>query len=203
MSNEARTQVWLVRHGATQWSQAGRYTSVTDLPLLPQGRIDAEQAGALLARERFDLVLASPRLRALQAARLAGIADPEVDDDLVEWGYGPAEGLTSEQIRERVPGWRIWTHGAPSFDRDEPYPAGESRAQVVARLGRVVERARESGAGKVLLFGHGHALRCLAMLWLGFPVEHAAHFPLATGSVSVLGYEKESPALVAWNVGGR
>lgn len=202
MSNDARTQVWLVRHGATQWSQDGRYTSVTDLPLLPQGRLDAERIGTRLAEESFGMVLSSPRLRAMQTARLAGIPEPEIDDDLTEWSYGPAEGLTSDQIRARAPGWRIWTHGAPHFQREGDYASGETREQVVERLSRVVQRARESGAGKVLLFGHGHALRSLAMLWLGFPVEHAAHFPLTTGALSILGYEKDSPAIVCWNSRG-
>ena len=122
----------------------------------------------------------------------------EVDDDLVEWAYGPGEGLTSVQIREQLPDWRIWTHGAPSLERDGFGP-GETRDQVAARLRRVVDRIRGSGHERVLAFGHGHALRALAMVWLGAPVEFAAHFPLHTATLSVLGYEKESPAIVRWN----
>lgn len=198
-----QTQLWIVRHGATEWSENGRYTSVTDLDLLPQGTKDAEVVGSQLAGESFGLVLSSPRLRARKTAEIAGFLEPDIDDDLVEWSYGPAEGLTSDQIRERVDGWRIWTHGAPGFERDDLDPddiaPGESVADVSARLTRVVERVRASGVAKVLAFGHGHAMRSLAMVWLGFPIEQGAHFPLQTGAISVLGWEKDSPAIVRWN----
>lgn len=201
MPIDERTQLWLVRHGATEWSEAGRHTSVTDLPLLPAGERGARQVGELLSGHDFGLVLSSPRLRATETARLAGFPHPVIDDDLVEWSYGKGEGLTSVQIREAIPDWRIWTHGAPRLDREGDFAPGEDVDAVEQRLTRVVERARTSGVARVLAFGHGHALRSLAMVWLGLPVSQAAHFPLYTGRVSVLGYEKESPALVAWNVG--
>ena len=197
MSNP-RTQLWLVRHGATEWSQDGRHTSVTDLSLLPEGRDDAERMGERLAGEHFGLVLSSPRRRAMETAALAGFPAPEIDPDLVEWSYGPGEGLTSVQIAERLPGWRIWTHGAPAIER-EGFPEGETKEHVVERLGRAIDRARAAGEERVLIFGHGHALRVLSMLWLGAPVEMAASFPLLTGSLSVLGWEKDSPAIVRWN----
>lgn len=132
---------------------------------------------------------------------MCGFPAPDIDPDLVEWAYGPAEGLTSAEIRARVPGWRIWTHGAPRFDRDGDFAPGETVEQAAARLGRIVERVRASGVDDALVFGHGHALRTLAMVWLGLPVGLAAHFPLATGTISVLGYEKDSPAIVTWNSG--
>lgn len=197
MSNP-RTQLWLVRHGATEWSQVGRHTSVTDLGLLPEGRVDAERMGERLEGEHFGLVLSSPRRRAMETAALAGFPTPEIDPDLVEWSYGPGEGLTSVQIAERVPGWRIWTHGAPAIER-VGFPEGETKEHVVERLGRAIDRARAAGEERVLIFGHGHALRVLSMLWLGAPVELAASFPLLTGSLSVLGWEKDSPAIVRWN----
>lgn len=197
MSNP-RTQLWLVRHGATEWSQVGRHTSVTDLSLLPEGRVDAERMGERLEGEHFGLVLSSPRRRAMETAALAGFPTPEIDPDLVEWSYGPGEGLTSVQIAERVPGWRIWTHGAPAIER-VGFPEGETKEHVVERLGRAIDRARAAGEERVLIFGHGHALRVLSMLWLGAPVELAASFPLLTGSLSVLGWEKDSPAIVRWN----
>ena len=198
MEEPIRTQAWLVRHGATQWSQTGHHTSVTELPLLPSGEEDARRVGERIGHLHFPLVLSSPRLRARETARLAGFTDPEIVEDLAEWAYGPAEGLTSAQIQERVPGWRIWTHGAPAFGPD---PGGESVDDVEARLTRVVERVRSSGVERVLIFGHGHSLRAMAMVWLGLPIARGAHFPLHTGRVSVLGYEKTSPALVAWNSG--
>ncbi|MDQ7992166.1 MAG: histidine phosphatase family protein [Propionicimonas sp.] len=184
------TLLYLVRHGQTEWSQSGRHTSVTDLDLTPSG---VEQAGALRAHldpADFGLVLSSPRLRARRTAELAGFTDYEVDDDLVEWDYGEFEGLTSVEIRERWPGWRIWFNGCPS---------GESADQVRARLTRVVARVRGSGAERAICFGHGHASRVLALCWLDFPIIFGQSFPLEVASVSVLGREKESPAILRWN----
>lgn len=186
------TELWLVRHGQTEWSRAGRHTSRTDLELTEQGRAEAEQLGPRLAEVSFDLVLASPRRRALQTAELAGI-DPgriERSEDLVEWGYGEHEGLTSVQIRERVPGWTVWTHASPG---------GESAAEVTTRLGRVIERVRASGLERVLCFGHGHASRALALLWLELDLARGESFPLDTARVSVLGEHKGRPALLRWN----
>lgn len=196
--DEVRTELWLVRHGATEWSESGRHTSVTDLPLLPRGEEDARRVGERLSGVQFGLALTSPRRRASETARLAGFPRAEVEEDLAEWAYGPGEGLTSPQIREMVPGWRIWSHGAPDIHRDGFEP-GETESEVAARLTRVVERVRNSGAERAIAFAHGHSLRALAMVWLGQPIEAARQFPLETGTVSVLGYEKENSAIVRWN----
>lgn len=184
------TELYLVRHGQTAWSRDGRHTSITDLDLTDVG---VEQATALddrLDREDFGLVLSSPRRRAQHTAELAGFGDFEVEPDLAEWFYGDFEGLTSVQIRERFPGWRIWFNGCPG---------GESSEQVRARLTRVVTRVRESGVDKAICFAHGHALRVLALAWLDFPIIFGQSFPVDVASVSVLGREKESPAILRWN----
>lgn len=198
MPNNAATKLWMVRHGATEWSRSGQHTSVTDLPLLKDGEEDARRVGERLSTTDFGLVLTSPRRRAKDTATGAGFGDAELDDDLVEWAYGPGEGLTSDQIRDIVPGWRIWTHGAPDFERDD-YSPGETIDEVSTRLQRVVDRVRASGVENALVFAHGHSLRALAMEWLGMDVATAKHFPLQTGTVSVLGYEKDNPAIIRWN----
>jgi len=82
------TTIWLVRHGATEWSQNGRHTGSTDLPLLPEGRERATAVAPVLAANAFALVLTSPLQRARETAALAGFAHAEVDTDLLEWDYG-------------------------------------------------------------------------------------------------------------------
>ena len=134
-------------------------------------------------------MLTSPRQRARRTAELAGFGDAEVDEDLVEWGYGDYEGVSTPEIRETVPGWTVWTH---------PSPGGESAADVSDRLDRVVERAR-SAAGRTLVFAHGHSLRVLAARWLEQPAEEGRHLKLDTATVSVLGFERETPVLLRWN----
>jgi broad specificity phosphatase PhoE len=184
------TLLYLVRHGETEWSRSGRHTSVTDLDLTPRGIEQARGLGGRLDHHEFDLALVSPRLRARRTAELAGFTDVHVDDDLAEWDYGDYEGLTSEQIRRRHPGWRVWLNGCPG---------GESSDEVRARLTRVVTRVRASGSDAAICFAHGHALRVLALVWLDFPIIFGQSFPLDVATISVLGREKESPAVLHWN----
>jgi broad specificity phosphatase PhoE len=181
--------VWLVRHGETEWSRDGRHTGSTDVPLTSEGEASARELAPRLADKSFALVLTSPLERARRTAELAGFPDAEVDDDLVEWRYGDYEGITTEEIREQVPGWTVWTH---------PSPGGETADQVSARLDRVVARCRDVD-GDVLLVGHGHALRALAARWLDLPVADGRLLKLDTGTVSVLGHERETAVVLHWN----
>jgi len=184
------TELYLVRHGETAWSKSGQHTSVTDLTLTEHGEEEARALRERLDPASFGLVLCSPRRRAQDTARLAGFEAFEVEPHLAEWDYGDYEGLTSAQIRERHQGWRIWFNGCPG---------GEDALQVRRRLTRVVDRVRNSGVDKAICFGHGHASRVLALAWLDFPIIFGQSFPLATASVSVLGKEKESWAVLRWN----
>jgi len=187
---EERTdRLWLVRHGETEWSRDGRHTSTTDLELTSEGERVARELAPRLAVEDFDLVLTSPRIRARRTAELAGFPDAEIAPDLVEWDYGEYEGMTTPQIRETVPGWTVWS---------QPVPGGETPAQVATRLDKVVRRVADV-AGDVLVFGHGHALRGLAARWLELEVTEGRHFVLGTATISVLGWERGSPAVVRWN----
>jgi broad specificity phosphatase PhoE len=190
MADSPVGEVWLVRHGETEWSRDGRHTSTTDLPLTDEGRRVAEGLRDRLdGSTTFSLVLTSPRQRARETARLCGHPEAEVDDDLVEWDYGDLEGLTTEQIREGRPDWTIW---------QGPVPGGEDAGQVSERLDRVVARCRAVG-GRVLLFGHGHSLRALAARWLELPVADGRHLRLDTATVSILGWERETPVVLRWN----
>jgi probable phosphoglycerate mutase len=181
--------VWLVRHGETEWSRKRLHTSVTDVPLTPAGVAAGRALGERLARRELALVLTSPRVRARQTAELAGFSDALVDDDLVEWAYGDYEGISTSEIRETDPGWTIWSR---------PAPGGESAAEVGDRVDRVIARAR-AVEGDVLLFGHAHALRALTARWLGQPVADGRLYRLDTGTISVLGYERETPVIDRWN----
>lgn len=180
-------ELWLIRHGETEWSASGRHTSSTDLALTQEGERKAVSVGRLLAGKAFALVLASPLRRALETCRLAGYS-PEVTPDLCEWGYGAYEGLTTAEIEVQKPGWTIW-NGTP--------PGGESAEEVGARADRVIARA--AAKGDVALFGHGHMLRVLAARWLELEPTGGRLLALSTGSVSVLGYEHETRVVQRWN----
>jgi probable phosphoglycerate mutase len=181
-------QVWLVRHGSTEWSTSGRHTGRTDVPLTPDGERAAAALRPVLSGHRFALVLSSPLQRARHTAELAGQA-PQVDDDLLEWNYGEYEGRTTAQIREERPGWSIWQDGVLG---------GETADEVAERADRVIARARAAG-GDCLLFAHGHLLRVLGARWIGARPTAGQHLLLSTAAVCVLGYERETAALARWN----
>ncbi|MGY4721381.1 histidine phosphatase family protein [Naumannella huperziae] len=186
------TDIYLVRHGQTEWSADGRHTSTTDLPLTADGEREAAELRGRLDPADFGLVLSSPRARARRTAQIAGF-DPDrlvIDDDLAEWAYGDYEGVTSAKIRESVPGWTIWSH---------PTPGGETAEQVRVRCERVISRVEASGVERAVLFGHGHALRALTLTWLGLDFALGDRFPLETGTLSVLGPYKDGRALLSWN----
>ncbi|HSO96173.1 MAG TPA: histidine phosphatase family protein [Acidimicrobiia bacterium] len=181
--------IWLVRHGDTEWSQEGRHTGRTDLPLLPTGEDEALGLAPRLRDQTFALVLTSPLRRARDTARLAGYPDAVVDEDLLEWDYGDYEGVTSDEIRVDRPGWTIW-NGDP--------PGGETAPQVQTRVQAVIARC-EAAPGDTLLFAHGHILRALTAVYLGFNVRNGAQFALETATLNVLGHEHEDVTLRRWN----
>jgi probable phosphoglycerate mutase len=188
-------RLFLVRHGATPWSDSGQHTSYTDLELTDEGRTQAEALAPVLARQRFALVLSSPRQRARETATLAGFPDAVVDDDLAEWNYGELEGITTEQIHERRGKWKDWTIFTGAV------PGGESLAEVGARAQQVLARV-DAVDGDVCCFGHGHMLRVLTAVALSFDPGAGAHFALDPATVNIIGWEHASRALAAWNVRG-
>ncbi len=184
-------QLWLIRHGETEWSLSGAHTSRTDVPLTAAGRDRAAAIGRYLAGQSFALVLASPMARALDTCRLAGLGGvAQIDPDLREWDYGDYEGLTTEAIRRDRPGWSLWRDGAPN---------GESIDGAAARAQAAITRSL-GAPGDVALFAHGHILRILAACWLGLPPDGGRLFALSTGTVSTLGYERETRVLTRWNL---
>jgi probable phosphoglycerate mutase len=189
MGAPEKHEVWLVRHGETEWSRDGKHTSHTELDLTESGVEVACTLADRLADHSFDLVLSSPRHRAVRTAELAGFAEPELDEDLTEWDYGDYEGITTKEIQETVPDWSVWTH---------PCPNGEDAEDVTERLDRVVAKAHAC-SGDVLIFAHGHSLRALAARWIEQPVTEGRFFKLDTATVSVLGYERETPVILRWN----
>jgi broad specificity phosphatase PhoE len=180
----------LLRHGATEWSISGQHTGRTDLPLLGQGREQAEAAGTRLAGFTFVQVLVSPLQRASETARLAGF-EGELEPDLMEWDYGAYEGLTTTDIRQDHPGWSLWADGVPE---------GERAAEVGRRADRVIEKVRQA-EGDTLLVAHGHILRVLTARWLGLPPAGGRMLALGAGGVAVLGWDHEAPVISAWNLG--
>jgi probable phosphoglycerate mutase len=183
-------QLWLIRHGETEWSLSGAHTSRTDIPLTDRGRERAKKIKDYLEGKTFSLVLVSPMQRARETCDIAGFGGvAQVDDDLNEWNYGIYEGRTTKDIQKEIPGWSVWTN--PIID-------GETLEQVAVRANRVIARAVAAG-GDVALFAHAHILRILAACWIQAPPVTGSRLALGTGAVSTLGFEHQTRVITMWN----
>ncbi len=192
LSGEMLPTLYIARHGETAWSLSGQHTGLTDLPLTDRGQNNARHLGNQLRGRSFAKVFTSPLQRARRTCELAGFgAQAEVDRDLVEWNYGEYEGLRTEDIRAKRPGWKLFRDGCPG---------GESVGEIGARADRVVDRVRALQED-VLIFSSGHFLRVLAARWLGFEPQAGEHFLLTTASLSALSYEDDltRPVIKFWN----
>ncbi len=187
--------LWLVRHGETDWSASGRHTGRTDVPLNARGCEQAEALGLKFAAldETFDAVWTSPLGRARETARLAGFPDAVPMEELIEWDYGKFEGRKTVDIRRDLndPTWLIWT-------------AAISNGETAQAVGRRADTAitallDRSDARNIIVFSHGHFLRILAARWMGLAARSGQHLVLATGTVSILGYEHEYHVIERWN----
>lgn len=190
----AATELWLIRHGETEWSLNRKHTSRTDVGLTENGREKALELRSYLAGTKFAAVFSSPMKRALETCAIAGFGEvAKIDEGLREWDYGIHEGRTTEEIRAETPGWSVW--------KDEVVD-GEAVERVGERADGVIERALAAGSGgRVALFAHAHILRVLAARWIGLNARDGRLFVLGTGSVSVLGWERETRVIDAWNRG--
>jgi broad specificity phosphatase PhoE len=186
------TEVWLVRHGETEWSLSGQHTGTTEIPLTEAGEAQARAVRKVIGDIEPALVVSSPRQRALRTAELAGLRVDEVDDDLAEWDYGEYEGVTTKDIQRTRPSWSIWSDGAPG---------GESPAQVGERADRMLAKiAGRLADGPVVLVGHGHFGRALGVRWIGVPISVGASLLLGPAAPCKLGAEHGVAAIAQWNL---
>ncbi|MFG3086367.1 histidine phosphatase family protein [Streptomyces antibioticus] len=192
--------LFLVRHGETEWSRSGRHTGWTDVPLTEHGREEARRLVPMIRSHRIGAAFVSPLQRARETAELIGLRDFRIDADLHEWDYGGYEGVTTVQIHRKRPDWFLFTDGVAPGPPEHP---GESPDEVGERADRIlakVDAAHANTEGCVVLVAHGHFLRVLTARRLGLPASEGAHFQLATGTLSRLGTEHGRPVIAAWNV---
>lgn len=188
-------QLILIRHGATEWSESGQHTGLTDLPLIPVGEAAARALAPLLATYDIDHVRCSPLQRARRTAELAGLRVDEVDPDLLEWDYGCYEGVSTASVRaETGTDWTVWNDGVQPGKTP-----GETVEEVAARASRVLT-ATQAYDGTVALVGHGQALRILTSVFLRTTPRFGQHLTFETGALGVLGYVREDPVIVGWNL---
>ena len=189
-------ELWLMRHGETEWSLSGAHTSRTDIPLTEHGRRRAEELRDFLKGTEFAKVLVSPMGRARVTCEIAGLGEQaEIEPNLMEWDYGEGEGKTTKELRVQYgdADWTVW---------NGKIVGGETVEHVGERADAVIARAVEGIVeGKVALFAHAHILRILGARWIGLEARGGRLFGLGTGSVSVLGWEREQRVIGQWNRG--
>ena len=189
--DERRHNIWIVRHGETDWSRRGLHTGRTNVPLTVAGEREAIALRRWFGGRRFALVLSSPLSRARETCRLVGYGEvAQAENDFLEWDYGVYVGRTTAEIQLEAPGWTIW---------EGETPGGETAVEVGYRTDRVIRRATIAG-GDVVLFAHGHLLRVLAARWLGLGPTEGRLFSLGTSSIGVLGYERDVRVIRVWNL---
>jgi len=183
-------KIYLIRHGETEWTKTKQHTGLTDIPLTEEGCIQAEWLKERLGQKKFKKVFCSPLKRAKETCEISGyLKQAAIDQDLLEWDYGDYEGKTSAEIHKTDPHWTIFSKGAPN---------GESIGDVGTRAQRMIAKVRDI-SGDVAIFSSGHFLRSFVAKWLHLPISEGKLFLLSTASISVLGYEREQPAIVSWN----
>lgn len=179
-------QLYLCRHGETEWTLSGQHTGKTDIPLTEKGKQEAVLLRQQLQKVHFERVFTSPKKRARTSCE--GMHAVE-DAHLVEWDYGDYEGLTSAEIHQRNAKWNLFREGAPN---------GESPEQVGKRADEFLKMAGQC-RGKVAVFSHGHFLRVLAARFLGLSPEMAKLFFISVASVGILGHERGQPVIILWD----
>lgn len=186
-------QLYLIRHGETEWSLTSRHTGRTDIALTKNGEDEARELGRHLWDVRFAQVLTSPQKRARRTCELVGLEGiPVIEPDLSEWNYGDYEGSRSVDIKKEQPGWNVFRDGCPN---------GEMVAEVSSRADRLITRLRAMH-GNIAIFSHGQFGAVLTARWIGLPLVEARHFLLATASLSILAFNPdhpEVPVIALWN----
>lgn len=188
--NSFHQKIYLIRHGGTEWTATNRHTGLTDIPLSEEGKEQSQWLQKALADIKFTQVFCSPLKRAKETCAITGLLkQAKIDPNLVEWNYGDYEGKTSAEIHKIDPSWTIFSKGTPH---------GESLSDVTARAKKVITQVRGI-SGDVALFSSGHFLRSLTCIWLHLPITEGKLFLLSTASLSILGYERETPVIALWN----
>ncbi len=183
-------EIYLIRHGETEWTKSRQHTGLTDITLTENGRSQAKALARRTKKLHFDKIYVSPLKRAFDTCALCGYQDvAEVSNHLLEWDYGDFEGKMSSEIHKKNPNWNIFIDGAPN---------GESTDDVTKRVDHFLGEIKKQ-KGTVALFSSGHISRAIAARWLEMPISFGKSLILSTASLSLLSHEHNNPAIKLWN----
>lgn len=168
------TELWLVRHGQTDWNLEGRYQGQEDVPLNAAGEAQARQLAADLDGRRFTAIYSSDMKRARRTAQiLAGRLGltVQIDRRLREISMGEWEGLLFPEVKEKYPLHIQERRQNPLHARS---PGGETALEVAGRMAQAVDEiVRKHPEGPLLIVSHGFALATLICQARGLSVGEA------------------------------
>jgi broad specificity phosphatase PhoE len=186
-------EIWLARHGATEWSRSGQHTSFTDLPLIADGEEEARALGRLIGDHPFDRVLSSPLRRARDtAAPIAAACDRavEVDERLIEIDYGDWEGKPLAELSvDAATRWRA--------DADFAPPGGESLHGVGRRMRSFCEERLDEHM--VVAVSHVSPIKAAVCWTLSVGDEVAWRMRLDVASMTRIGVTPTGAVLLGLN----
>jgi probable phosphoglycerate mutase len=191
--------IFVVRHGETDWNLAQRFQGHTDIPLNATGERQAELLSERLAKEPIEAIYTSDLKRAQQtaetSARRHGLK-ARLEPGLRERNFGAFEGRTFAEIASLFPDeHRRWISRDPDFLID----GGESLLQVSTRVAAVLDGlAHQHAEGCILLVTHGGALDLIYRRVLGIDLKQPRAWPTPNAAVNRLRFEKGAWQMVAW-----
>lgn len=156
--------IYLLRHGETDWNKEGRIQGHTDIHLNQHGRMQIARTAAGLAGicPDMDVILCSPLSRAKESAGIAAeqLHYPKdriiVEPLLIERSFGEAEGLTAAEREQKYPNYHY-------SDIGYVFPGMESFEELMERAGGVFRKIIDIYKDKenILAVSHGALLAAI------------------------------------------
>lgn len=180
--------LYLVRHGQTDWNRDGRVQGRADQPVNALGGAQSRAVGSYLSGRPLAAVYCSPALRARQTAEpIAAHHELEVQPSagLLELDMGALDGASLREMRDRFPDFfRLWSADAATAR----FPGGETLAELQARAWAAITTiTKEHGPGDTLVVvSHAFALYSILCMSLGMPLNHYGRLRQDPGAVSLL-----------------
>ncbi|MCW5951330.1 MAG: histidine phosphatase family protein [Propionibacteriaceae bacterium] len=191
-------RVLLLRHGTTDWNNAGRFQGHADVPLNAEGLALAERTAVALAGYRPTSLVSSDLSRAWETAQAVATVtglDVAVDPRLREVDVGSWAGLDMETAGRLEPDFWPALREGRDFRRS---PEGETATEAGERVAAVLREytAAAADGDVVLAVGHGLSLRVGALLLMGLDYSHARLF----GGLANCGWIDVEPAEPHWRL---
>ena len=182
--------IYLIRHGETDWNLMGKVQGREDIPLNERGRIQAKQSGAALQNTDAKIVVTSPLIRATETAKIISKyldnAQVIIEDALIERDFGEMSGMTYDRRKY-----------FDSFGYEETM---EPLEEVSKRLIDCIhEYASKSPKQDIVMVSHGAAINSVIMV-LSDGDKGSGKTRLKNACISILTYEDEGLQLGLFNL---